>query len=120
MADFHLIVDQFLLKSFCDSEWVIVRLKNHLVAKKGHLRVLADHLRNLGRRREVIRVATLHEIPPQLRPDEHVYALLVEDVVHVDHVEGQVVAGLEHACVAPEAQVLHLGRLFYLLGPLRP
>ena len=111
-------VNDTLLEPLLDSERVVKCLENHLVAHHSHPRITSDLCSDHLRLPEILSIAELEEILPELRSDEKIDTWFVEDLVHVSDVVSHTVTGLENWCVASEAQVLHFACLLKLLRRL--
>ena len=112
-------VNDTLLKPFLDSERVVECLQNNLIAHHSHPRITSDLSSDHLRLPEILSIAELKKILPELRSDEEIDTWFVEDLIHICDFVAHAVTGLENWCVALEAQVLHFAGLLKLLGRLR-
>ena len=112
-------VNYTLLKPFLDSKRVVKCFQNYLIAHHSHPRITSDLSSDHLRLPEILSIAELEEILPELGSDEKIDTWFVEDLIHISDVVAHTVTGLEDWCVASEAQVLHFACLLKLLGCLR-
>ena len=95
-------VNDAFLESFLNSERVVIRLQDDLIAKYKGSRISMNLSWNHLRRFEILWVTKLYKVFSKLGPNKQVYTLLVEDAIHICHHIACLMTDFEYICEAFE------------------